>query len=86
MNDQKECDAVEMNCLVSEDVIKEKNATSFLCRHERHVTEWADANVTQPVLLNWVDAMRHQHDVMKDSEDAVVKCATVKNHSCLHEE
>ena len=86
MNDQKECDAVDVNYLVSKDIIKEKNIMSFSCRCERHVTEWADVNVTQPVSMNWVDTMRHQHDMMKDPEDAAVKCATVRNHSCLHEE
>ena len=39
LNDQKECDTVEMNCLVSKDVIKEKNAMSFLCSDKSYLVK-----------------------------------------------
>ena len=86
LNDQQEFDSVDMNYITLEDIITEDNTKPFLCRFERHLTEWAEANVTQPVLMNWVDAMRHQYDMMKGLEDAVVEYATVRNHSCLHKE
>ena len=75
-----------MNYITSEDIVTEDNMRPFLCRYERHLTEWADANVTQPVSMNWVDTMRHQCDMMKGPEDAVVECVTVRNHSCLYED
>ena len=75
-----------MNYVALEDIVTEDNTRPFLCRCERHLTEWAEANVTQPVSMNWVNTMRHQCDVIRDPEDAVTEYTTVKNHSCFHEE
>ena len=52
LNDQQEFEYVDMNCITSKDIVTEDNTRPFLCRCERHLTEWADANMTQPVLMN----------------------------------
>ena len=86
MNDQQEFEYVNMNYVTLKDIVTEDNVRPFLCRCERHLTEWAEANMAQPVSMNWVNAMRHQYDMMKDPEDAVTKYSSVRNHSCLCEE